>query len=102
VTKENLAQLISTYHQILVNEGVQPKIVDVTQVLPREDVLAHCLWVLQEKITPLLSQIGGFQEALRLIGCIQGTVMAYGLSTIAETRQHANDAKMTTWDRIMG
>ena len=101
MTKENLAQLISTYHQILVDAGVRPKVVDITQVLTREEVLGHCLWVLEEKITPLLSQIGGFQEALRLIRCIQGTVMAYGLCTIAETRQHANDAKMTTWDRII-
>jgi len=64
-------------------------------------MLAHCLWVLDEKIEPVLHRIGGFQEAIRLLGCIQGTVMACGLCTIAETRQHANAAGMPTWTQIL-
>ncbi len=70
-------------------------------MLSREEILGHCLWVLDEKVNPLLHRIGGFQEAVRLLGCIQGSVMACGLCTIAETREHANSAKMTTWDRII-
>jgi hypothetical protein len=63
-------------------------------------MLSHCLWILDEKIEPLLHRVGGFQEAIRLLGCIQGTVMACGLCTINDTREHANLARIPTWDRI--
>ena len=102
MTKEGLNQLISTYRKILIHAGVRPQVVDVTQKLSRDEVLGHCLWVLEEKFIPLMNRIGGFEEVLRLIGCIQGTVMAYGLCTIAETREHATQAKLTTWDKIIG
>jgi hypothetical protein len=102
VTKGRLDQLISIYKKILLDAGVCPQIVDVDRRLSREEVLGHCLWVLEDQIEPLLNRIGGFQEAVRLLGCIQGTVMACGLCTIAETRAHANAAKMPTWDQIIG
>ena len=86
---------------MLVNAGVRPQIVDPTQNLSRDDMLGHCLWVLEERIEPLLNRVGGFQEAIRLLGCIQGTTMACGLCTIAQTRDHANEAGMTTWDKIL-
>jgi hypothetical protein len=101
VTKDRLDQLAATYREILVKAGIHPQVVDVTRVLSRDEALGHCLWVLNEKINPLMDRVGGFQEAIRLLGCIQGTVMAFGLCTIAETREHANQAKMTTWDKII-
>jgi hypothetical protein len=63
-------------------------------------MLGHCLWVLNEKIEPLLHRVGGFSEAIRLIGCIQGTVMACGLCTIADTREHSSAANLKTWDKM--
>jgi hypothetical protein len=57
--------------------------------------------VLTEKVDPLPNRIGGIQEAIRLLGCIQGTLMAHGLCTIAETRAHANEAKITSWECIV-
>jgi hypothetical protein len=101
VTKSGLDYLIFTYRKILTDAGVRPTIIDVSKGLSRDEMLGHCLWVLEDEIRPLLDRIGGFEEALRLLGCIQGTVMACGLCTIAETREHANNAKMTAWDRIM-
>jgi hypothetical protein len=101
VTKTRFQYLIDTYRQIIVDAGVEPKIVDVTRHLSREEMLGHCLWVLNEKLDPLLDRIGGIQEAVRLLGCIQGTVMACGLCTIAETRAHANAARLTTWEQIV-
>ena len=101
MTKAKFQQLVDIYRQILVNAGIQPQAVDVTRHLSREEMLGHCLLVLNEKIDPLLDRIGGVQEAVRLLGCIQGTVMACGLCTIAETRAHANLAKMTTWEQIV-
>jgi hypothetical protein len=53
--------------------GIEPQIVDVTVHLSRSQMLGHCLWVLNEKVEPLLHRVGGFHEAIRLIGCIQGT-----------------------------
>jgi hypothetical protein len=102
VMKSRLDYLTSLYRNILLDAGVRPQVVDVTTHLSREEILGHCLWVLEEQIGPLLHRVGGFQEALRLLGCIQGTVMACGLCTIEETRQHANHAQFTTWDRIVG
>jgi hypothetical protein len=99
--KARLDSLIAIYRNILADAGIRPQVVDVTQQLSREEMLGHCLWVLEERIGPLLHRVGGFQEAVRLLGCIQGTVMACGLCTIEETRQHANDAKFTTWDPIV-
>jgi hypothetical protein len=101
VTKSGLDYLIFTYRKILTDAGVRPMVIDVSKSLSRDEMLGHCLWVLEDEIRPLLDRIGGFEEALRLLGCIQGTVMACGLCTIAETREHANNAKMTAWDRIM-
>jgi hypothetical protein len=101
VTKARLDSLICTYRTILVNAAIRPRQADITRHLSREEMLAHCLWVLDEKIEPVLHRIGGFQEAIRLLGCIQGTVMACGLCTIAETRQHANAAGMPTWAQIL-
>jgi hypothetical protein len=101
VTKEKLDHLINIYRTILVYAGICPQVVEVTRHLSREEMLGHCLWVLEDRIGPLLQRIGGFQEAVRLLGCIQETVMACGLCTIAETRHHANEARFTTWDRII-
>jgi len=101
VTKQNIDHLCDIYRELLTGAGVQPQIVDITRTLSREEMLGHCLWVLQEKIEPLLHRVGGFQEAVRLLGCIQGTVMALGLCTIAETRAHATSAKLTTWEHII-
>jgi hypothetical protein len=102
VTKASIESLAATYRNLLNNAGVLPQQVDPTQILSREEILGHCLWVLEYKIGPLLNRVGGFQEAVRLLGCIQGTVMALGLCTIADTRDHANEAGMTTWDKIVG
>ena len=74
---------------------------DPTVYLSREEMLGHCLWVLEEKIEEVVQRIGGIQEARPLLGCIQGTAMACGLCTIAETRDHANAASLTTWERIL-
>ena len=93
--------LISTYRDIIRDAGIQAQVVDVTQNLTREEMLGHCLWVLENKIDLVVHRIGGFQEAIRLIGCIQGTVMACGLCTIADTREHANMARLPTWDQIL-
>ena len=93
--------IIAKYRGILVDAGVTPLQVDITRPLSRDQMLGHCLWVLEAKIRPVLSRIGGFEEALRLIGCIQGTVMACGLCTVAETREHASEAGLTTWDHIL-
>ncbi|HYI97742.1 MAG TPA: hypothetical protein VEX68_29650 [Bryobacteraceae bacterium] len=101
MSKTSLYHLISVYRKTLIDAGVRPQVVDVTQNLTREEMLSHCLWVLDEKVNPLLHRIGGFQEALRLLGSIQGTVMACGLCTIAETLEHANAANLTTWGRIV-
>jgi hypothetical protein len=101
VTKAGLDYLIFTYRKMLTDAGARPVIVDVSCHLSREEMLGHCLWVLEKQIRPLLDRIAGFEEAVRLLGCIQGTVMACGLCTIEKTREHANNAKMTTWDRIM-
>jgi hypothetical protein len=101
VTKARIDSLAATYRDILRNAGVRPQQVDPTQILSRDEILGHCLWVLEDQIGPLLNRVGGFQEAVRLLGCIQGSVMALGLCTIAETRNHANEARMTTWDRII-
>jgi hypothetical protein len=76
-------------------------VVDTTKELSRDEALGHCLWVLEEQMEPLVHRIGGFQEAVRLLGCIQGTVMAFGLCTIEQTREHARSARMTTWDQIV-
>jgi hypothetical protein len=100
--RERFQYLIDTYRDLITEAGVKPRIVDVTKPLSREEMLGHCLWVLNEKLEPLLQRIGGVQEAVRLLGCIQGTVMACGLCTIAETRDHAAGAKMTTWEKIVG
>jgi hypothetical protein len=102
VTKARLDCLIATYRKMLFDAGARPQIVDIDKHLSREEMMGHCLWVLEDRIEPLLHRIGGFQEAVRLLGCIQGTLMACGLCTIAETRQHANEAKMATWDTILG
>ncbi len=88
------------YRKLIAEADIQPQIVDVTKHLSREQMLGHCLWVLDEKIEPLLNRVGGFNEAVRLIGCIQGTVMACGLCTIAETRVHATSASLRTWEKI--
>jgi hypothetical protein len=101
VTRANLDSLISTYKQILRDAGVQARVVDVELPLSREEMLAHCLWVLETKLEPVIHRVGGIQEAIRLLGCIQGTVMACGLCTIAETRAHANSANLRTWDKIL-
>lgn len=101
MTKAGLDSLISTYKALLIGAGIRPREVDITRSLSHPEMLGHCLWVLEQKIEPLLHRIGGFQEAIRLLGCIQGTVMACGLCTIAETRKHANQAGMTTWEQIV-
>jgi hypothetical protein len=101
VTKARLDALIRTYRTLLIKAEVKPHQADVTKYLSREEMLGHCLWVLEHKIEPVLHRIGGFQEAVRLLGCIQGTVMACGLCTISDTRQHANDAGMPTWQQIL-
>ena len=101
MTKTGLDSLISTYKTILVGAGIRPLQVDVTRHLSRSEMLGHCLWVLEQKVEPVLHRIGGFQEAIRLLGCIQGTVMACGLCTIAETREHANEAGLPTWQQIL-
>ena len=101
MTKANLDDLIATYRDILRNAGVQAQIVDVSKHLTRDEMLGHCMWVLEAKIEDVVHRIGGIQEAIRLLGCIQGTVMACGLCTIAETREHANHAKLTTWEQIL-
>jgi hypothetical protein len=101
MNRADLNCLISTYKQILRNAGVQPMIVDPTKHLSRDEMLGHCLWVLENKIDIVVQRIGGIQEAIRLLGCIQGTTMACGLCTIAETREHANAARLTTWDQIL-
>jgi hypothetical protein len=100
VTKDRFLYLIDIYRNIIIEAGIQPQIVDVTAHLSREQMLGHCLWVLNEKVEPLLHRVGGFNEAIRLIGCIQGTVMACGLCTIAETREHAAAASLRTWEKI--
>jgi hypothetical protein len=102
VTRVNLDSLVSTYKGILREAGVYPQEVDVTKHLSRDEMLSYCLWVLENKIELVVDRIGGIQEAIRLLGCIQGTVMACGLCTIAETREHANNAKLTTWEKILG
>jgi hypothetical protein len=101
VTKSGLDSLISTYKKLLLDAGISPRSVDISKHLSRDEMLGHCLWVLEEKLEPLLHRIGGFQEAIRLLGCIQGTAMACGLCTIAETREHANVAGLTTWQQIL-
>jgi hypothetical protein len=101
LNKSNIDTLIATYRQILRNAGVTPQIVDITKHLSQDEMLGHCLWVLESKIELVMHRIGGIQEAIRLLGCIQGTVMACGLCTIAETREHANKAKLTTWEQIL-
>ena len=101
VTRRNLESLQSTYKRILREAGVTPRIVDPHNHLSPDEVLGHCLWILEEKIGAVVQRIGGLQEAIRLLGCIQGTVMALGLCTIAETREHANRATLTTWDKIL-
>jgi hypothetical protein len=100
VTKDRFHYLIDVYRRLIAEAGIQPQIVDVTKHLSREQMLGHCLWVLNEKVEPLLDRVGGFHEAIRLLGCIQGTVMACGLCTIAETRQHAAAANLRTWEKI--
>ena len=99
--KEQFLQLVGTYRQLLTHAGVSARSVDPRPHHSREETLGHCLWVLEHVIEPLLNRIGGIQEATRLLGCIQGTVMAYGLCTIAETRRHAADANLNTWDKIL-
>ena len=99
--RERFQHLISTYQKVIKDAGIEPQIVDVTQHLSREEILGHCLWVLNEKVEPLLDRVGGVHEAVRLLGCIQGAVMACGLCTVAETRDHARAANMTTWDEII-
>jgi hypothetical protein len=101
VTKARLDSLISTYKTLLIEAGIRPQQVDITRHLSRSEMLSHCLWVLEQKIEPVLHRIGGFQEAIRLLGCIQGTVMACGLCTISETREHANQAGLPTWQQIL-
>jgi hypothetical protein len=101
VTRANLDSLVSTYKRLLREAGVAPQIVNPSNHLSREEMLGHCLWVLEEKIEEIVHRIGGIQEAIRLLGCIQGTAMACGLCTIAETREHANAASLTTWERIL-
>ena len=86
---------------MLRDAGVTPSIVDPQKHLSRDEILSHCLWVLEEKIEQVVHRIGGLQEAIRLLGCIQGSAMACGLCTIAETRDHANAANLTTWDKIL-
>jgi hypothetical protein len=99
--KQVFLSMIEVYRGILNNAGVEPRIVDATEHLSKSEMLGHCLFVLNEKIEPLLQRVGGAQEAIRLLGCIQGTVMACGLCTIAETRQHAADAGLRPWDQIL-
>jgi hypothetical protein len=101
VTRSKIASLASTYKRILREGGITPRIIDPTVYLSRDEMLSHCLWVLEEKIEHVVHRIGGIQEAIRLLGCIQGTVMACGLCTIAETRDHANAASLTTWEIIL-
>ena len=101
MTKERFIFLIHTYRDLISGAGIQPQIVDVTKHLSREEMLGHCLWVLNEKVEALLYRIGGIHEAIRLLGCIQGTVMACGLCTIADTREHAAGANMRTWQQIL-
>ena len=101
MTRANLDSLTIRYRQILRDAGVQPRTVNVARRLSRDEILGHCLWVLENKIEQVVQRIGGIQEAIRLLGCIQGTVMACGLCTIAETREHANAARLTTWERIL-
>ena len=100
VTKVRFRNLFEIYRRLIIEAGIEPQIVDVNRHLSREEMLGHCLWVLNEKIDPLLDRIGGIHEAVRLLGCIQGTVMACGLCTIADTRTHARSASMTTWEQM--
>jgi hypothetical protein len=102
VTRAGYDLLIATYTKILVDAGVRPHIVDVHTRLPGDEILSHCLWVLEERIEPILQRIGGFEEAARLLGCIQGVLMALRLCTIADSRKHATEAGITTWDQIVG
>lgn len=101
MNKQNFDRFCDIYRKLISEAGIQPQIVDVNRVLSREEMLGHCLWVLEEKMEPLVHRVGGFQEAVRLLGCIQGTTMALGLCTIADTRAHAASAKMTTWEQIV-
>ena len=101
MTKIQLDELCAIYRRVLIEAGTQPQVVDTSRHLTREEMLGHCLWVLNEKVELIVHRIGGFQEAVRLLGCIQGTVMACGLCTIDETREHAATARMQTWDQIV-
>lgn len=101
MTKSRLDQLCAIYRKLISDAGIKPQVVDVTKSLSREEMLGHCLWVLDEKVEAILHRVGGFQEAVRLLGCIQGTAMACGLCTIAETRAHAARAGMPTWEKIL-
>jgi hypothetical protein len=101
MNRANLDSLTTTYIKILRDAGAKPVIVVTNGHLSREEMLGHCLWVLENRIDVLVQRIGGIQEATRLLGCIQGTVMACGLCTISETREHANAARLTTWERIL-
>ena len=102
MTQDRLDELCSIYRHILIESGVQPQVVDTSKVLSRDEMLGHCLWVLNEQVRLIVHHIGGFEETIRLLGCIQGMVTSFGLCTIDETREHAKKARMQTWDKIIG
>ena len=101
MTKAGLDSLISTYKTILVEAGNPSSRGRYNQASIAIRNAGPLPLGFGTKIEPVLHRIGGFQEAIRLLGCIQGTVMACGLCTIAETREHANQAGMPTWQQIL-
>src|SRR4051812_18982287 len=83
--QRNLDIPVSTYKRILRQAGIAPRMVDPSIHLSRDEMLGHYLWVLEEKIEEVVHRIRGIQEAIRLLGCIQGRATACGLCTISET-----------------
>lgn len=101
MSKNQLVGLFHVYRAILEEAGIAPLNPDVHRHLSREEMIGYCRWVLEEKFQPLLHRIGGFQEALRLVGWIQGVMIACGLCTIAEIRKHVVDVNLQSWEQIL-
>ena len=103
MTKARVDSLISTYKNMLLAAGVHPQQPDITKPLSRDEMLGHCLWVLEEKLEPVLHRMVVSRRRHDLLSCngFQGTGLALGLCTIADTRRHANEAGLTTWQQIL-
>lgn len=94
MTYTGFQRIFTIYRDILEKEGVHPVEIDPNLHLTRSELLGHCRWMLETVVEPSLHRVGGWEESMRLLGCIQGALVAVGVCTIAEARAHIRIARL--------